>query len=194
MITRIFCLFFSISASIPFGLPTARADAPFSKEVSLLAGISQGYGDGLSKTTSPAYTFFYARSFKEPKAEHFLLRVIADTIVTELTTSANPIALLEASKSTTAVLIRFGFSGCYLWSNVWMGCLDDGPRLTYLLQGSTNAQTLGSFPLGASLHYGGLFPWIITSRAEHGRWDSREKGVSKNNSVNLFLLGAGYNW
>jgi hypothetical protein len=75
-----------------------------------------------------------------------------------------------------------------------MGCLDDGPRLTYLLQGSTNAQTLGSFPLGASLHYGGLFPWIITSRAEHGRWDSREKGVSKNNSVNLFLLGAGYNW
>jgi hypothetical protein len=186
-LSLILCLVLSVFSS-------AKAEIAFSKEVSLLAGVSGSQGSGLNRTSEPAFAFFYARSFKEPKPDQFLLRVIADTIVTELKTSTTPLSLLNASEQVTAVQIRFGFSGCYLWGTDWMACLDDGPRLTYLLQGSSNTQTLGSFPLGATAHYGGLFPWIITSRAEYGRWDSREKGLSKSNSQTLFLLGAGYNW
>jgi hypothetical protein len=190
---RLFFLIFLALLQVRL-ISSASADTPFSKEVSLLGGISRGRGDGLSPTTAPASAFFYARSFKDPKPEHFLLRVIADTVVTEFKTSSTPISLLSPLEPVTAVLIRFGFSGCYLWNADWMGCLDDGPRLSYLLQGSSNSQTLGSFPLGGSLHFGGFFPWMVTTRAEYGRWDSKVKGAAKNNTASLFLIGAGYNW
>ncbi len=173
---------------------SARAEGPFSREISLLGGVSRGNGSGLEGTTSPAAVFWYARSFKQPKPDSFLVRVIADTIISELKTSSEPIANLAANRETQALLIRFGFSGCYLWGSEWMGCLDDGPRMSYLMQGKTDAQVLGSFPLGISFHAGSLYPWMLMARAELGRWESRKNGVTQNNTLALYLLGVGYNW
>lgn len=190
-LTFFIALFFSAT---PFGPNKAFASSPFAREISLLGGISQSSGDGMEGRTAPAAGFLYARSFAVPEPEHFLLRMIADTVWSELTTSAQPLAHLAPQKKATATLVRFGFSGCYVWTTAWMACMDDGPRISWLNQGSSDAQVLGSFPLGLSAHNASFFPWIITTRVEFGRWDSREQGTAKKNVFNFWVGGVGYNW
>ncbi|NBW81108.1 hypothetical protein EBR21_05075 [bacterium] len=184
---------------LAFALYSTTAQAseeqpPFSREISLLGGVAKGDGVGLQKITPPTYGFLYARSFKDPEPGRFLLRVIADTLWTRLKTSEQSIAFLAPNESTSAVLIRFGFSGCWLWSAQWMACLDDGPRIAWLSQGSTNTHVLGSFPLGLSIHNADYYPWSFVARAETGRWNSREKGSDRSSELNFLLVGTGYNW
>lgn len=177
--------------------PLARASepVPFSREISLLGGVSRGQGSGIENQNQAVVGFQYARSFSAPEAEHFLLRIIADTLRTHLKpSSAQPLADLAAAQSAQATLIRFAFSGCYLWSASWMGCFDDGPRISWLSQGNSDAQVLGSFPLGLSLHNGEFFPWIFTLRTEVGRWERRKQGQSQANTLSLAVAGVGYNW
>lgn len=171
------------------------ASVPFTREISLLAGVSKATGGGVESTPQPAFAFLYARSFAVPKAEHFLLRMIADTIWTQLKTSnSQPLAHLAAGRTARATLVRFGFSGCYVWSMSWMACMDDGPRISWLSQGTSDAQVLGSFPLGVSVHNADFFPWVLTLRGEYGRWDTRENGKQLNNQMSYAIFGAGYNW
>jgi hypothetical protein len=167
---------------------------PFSREISLLGGISKGGGNGLEKASNSSLGFLYARSFAKPEPGRLLLRVIADTLWTRVKTSEQSIAFLAPQQSTSAVLIRFGFSGCWLWSPEWMACMDDGPRMSWLSQGSQNAHVLGSFPLGISLHNADFYPWSLVVRAETGRWNSRVSGTERNSDLSLLLVGTGFSW
>ncbi|MFZ9521476.1 MAG: hypothetical protein ACO3A4_13460 [Silvanigrellaceae bacterium] len=172
----------------------AEEHPPFSREISLLVGPAYGGGDGLQSESNTSFGFLYARSFNKPEPERFLLRVIADTLWTSLKTSEKSIAVLSPNTSTSAVLIRFGFSGCWLWSTAWMACLDDGPRISWLSQGSKNAHVLGSFPLGLSVHNADLHPWSFVVRAETGRWNSRQNGSDRNSDLSFVVMGAGFSW
>ncbi|MEN9809827.1 MAG: hypothetical protein RLZZ488_1394 [Pseudomonadota bacterium] len=185
-----------VTLPTPSRASAAESDSvPFTREVSLLAGVSKATGGGVEQTPQFAGAFLYARSFAVPKAEHFLLRMIADTIWTQLKTSnSQPLAHLAAGRIARATLVRFGFSGCYVWSMSWMACMDDGPRISWLSQGNSDAQVLGSFPLGVSLHNADFFPWVLTLRGEYGRWDTRENGKQLNNQMSYAIFGAGYNW
>lgn len=192
--TFVVSLFGMLSVQAAQDNQNPMSKVPFSREISLIGGISQSSGPGVERSIRPASGFIYARSFTLPEPNRFLIRVIADTIWTDLTTSYRPLSQLAPERKAVATLIRFGFSGCYLWSTTWMACMDDGPRISWLNQGTSDAQVLGSFPLGVSVHNGELFPWILSLRGEIGRWQSREKGVQFKNDLSLLWLGAGYNW
>lgn len=181
-----------------FSFVIAKAEdtnPPFVRDISLLGGLAHSRGPGVENAIQPALGFFYARSFSAPQPEHFLLRVIADGLWTHVTPSdTKPLAHLAESQQAQALLVRFGFSGCYLWSFTNLICLDDGPRISWLSQGKNNAQNLGSFPLGLSYHNAKLLPWIFMSRIEFGRWSSRENGSQQHNALSFLLLGFGYQW
>lgn len=172
----------------------ASAQGPFMKEVSLIAGVAQTSGNGLQNLTPPLGGFIYYRAFTTPQPGKFVLRMLADTVVTELTPNQTPLAQLEQERAARAILVRFGFSGCYVPSALWLLCMDDGPRVAWLNQGNTNAQVLGSFPLGLSIHSGHIHPISLHFRAEFGWWKSKENGVAKQSNLNLFWVGSGYHW
>ncbi|MBM3381667.1 MAG: hypothetical protein FJY29_04420 [Betaproteobacteria bacterium] len=174
--------------------PPAQGSEPFMKEVSLIGGVSQASGSGLKNLKAPLGGFIYYRAFSAPQPGKFVLRMLADTVVTQLTPNQTPLAQLEAERSTRAVLVRFGFSGCYVPAPLWLLCMDDGPRVAWLDQGSSNAQVLGSFPLGLSVHSGHAHPIALHLRAEFGWWKSKINNVSQQSNLNLFWLGVGYNW
>jgi hypothetical protein len=172
----------------------SEPQGPFLKEVTLIGGVAQTFGDGLQRGTAPLAGFIYYRAFTPPQAGKFVLRMLADTVVTELTPNRTPLAQLEEDRFTRAILVRFGFSGCYVPSALWLLCMDDGPRVAWLNQGTTNAQVLGSFPLGLSVHSGHAHPMSLHLRAEFGWWKSSVKGFAQQSNLNLFWLGAGYHW
>ena len=173
---------------------THELSAPFMREANLLAGSAQSGGDGLEKSTQPLVGFIYYRAFTPPKERRFVLRMLADALITQLKTSSTPLANLGASEKSRAMLVRFGFSGCWVPDQLWLLCMDDGPRVTWFDQGTKNAQVIGSFPLGISVHSGHLHPVSVHSRIEFGWWKSVKENQAQRSTLNLLWLGAGYSW
>ncbi|MEY4064527.1 MAG: hypothetical protein RIR26_735, partial [Pseudomonadota bacterium] len=166
----------------------------FLREVNLLSGVALSGGDALEKRISLMYGFNYFRAFSKPQSGHFTLRMIADTLVTPFTFSSAPLPGFEGGKEARAILVRFGFSGCYVGENMWLACMDDGPRIGWVKQGTSNAQVLGNFPLGVSLHSGAFHPMSLHARAEFGSWNVRLNGKEQKSHMNFYTLGAGYSW
>lgn len=184
---------------INLALVTREASAsqeliPFQKEVNLLAGTSQSGGTGLQAQANSMFGFVYFRAFTPPQQGRFVLRMLADTVVTKLKSSSQPLLGLDSNTSATAVLIRFGFSGCYLPSAISMLCMDDGPRITWLQSGDASKHVLGSFPLGISAHLALWEQYPLHFRAEFGQWDFVNRRTKNNSYLNLYWLGLGYAW
>jgi|GEM_PF-638151 len=175
--------------------PVLKTTSHFERDVSLVGGFSKTSGNAVAANTLPLAGFLYTRSFTQARAGHFVLRMLADALWTSLTPSdSQPLAHLRSGGKVTATHVRFGFSGCYNFDDLWLMCMDDGPRVSWLAQNSENAQVLGSFPLGVSLHSASLHPWTTHVRGEIGHWTSHENG-QKSSAVFLFgWVGLGYNW
>lgn len=167
---------------------------PFQKEVNLIGGVSQSGGTGLVAQTRSAFGFVYFRAFTPPKAGHFVLRMLADTLVTGVKSSTQPLLGLETDTNASALLIRFGFSGCYLPTATSMLCMDDGPRITWLQADETSRHVLGSFPLGLSAHLALWESVPLHFRAEFGQWNFKNRSLTNNSFLNLYWLGVGYAW
>ena len=196
---RIKILWMLCLAAGSFGLTyhaasAAEAPIPFQKEVNLIAGVSQSGGTGLKSHTTSALGFVYFRAFTPPEAGRFVLRMLADTVVTGVKSSTQPLLGLEPNTSASALLIRFGFSGCYLPNAVSMLCTDDGPRITWFQSGDTSRHVLGSFPLGLSAHLSVWENYPLHFRAEFGQWNFVNRRFKNNSFMNLYWLGAGYAW
>jgi hypothetical protein len=169
--------------------------APFLREANLLAGVAQSGGDGLQSKNRPLIGFIYYRAFTAPQPGRFVLRMLADALLTDVTpSSTTPLSGLQSETVARAALVRFGFSGCYVPDAVWLVCMDDGPRVTWLNQGKQNAQVLGSFPLGVSLHSGHFYPLAVHARAEFGWWKTVQQNKTQKSHLNMFWAGAGYSW
>lgn len=193
-ITLVLGILAALFSSHAIAEESESSSSPFLREVNLLAGVSQSGGDALEKRTPLLYGFNYFRAFSKPKAGRFTLRMIADTLVTPFTFSSAPLPGFDAGKEARAILVRFGFSGCYVGEHTWLACMDDGPRIGWVKQGSVNAQVLGNFPLGVSLHSGAFHPLSLHVRAEFGTWDVRLQGEEQKSQMNFYTLGAGYSW
>lgn len=174
--------------------PESEVVIPFQKEVNLIAGVSQSGGTGLKSQTTSAFGFVYFRAFTPPQAGRFVLRMLADTVITGVNTTTQPLLGLEANTKASALLIRFGFSGCYLPTATTLLCMDDGPRITWLQSGSTSRHVLGSFPLGISAHFAHWVKVPLHIRAEFGQWDFVNRGVKNSSFLNVYWIGAGYAW
>jgi len=188
-----------ILGGVSFGLTGQESHAsddliPFQKEVNLTAGVSQSGGTGLQARTTSALGFVYFRAFTPPQAGRFVLRMLADTLVTGVKSSTQPLLGLETNTSASALLIRFGFSGCYLPNAVSMLCMDDGPRIAWFQSGDTSRHVLGSFPLGLSAHLSVWPNYPLHFRAEFGQWNFVNRRFKNNSFMNLYWLGAGYAW
>lgn len=171
-----------------------ESSIPFMREANLLVGTAFSGGDGLESSSKPMLGFIYYRAFTPPKERRFVLRMLADALITELKTSGAPLANLANATNTRAMLVRFGFSGCWVPNTLWLACMDDGPRVTWLSQGEQDAQVIGSFPLGISVHAGHLHPISLHSRAEFGWWKSTKNNQNQRSTLNFIWLGAGYSW
>lgn len=194
----VFRLFFVLAvflAATPAHSETAAAPSmPFMREANLLIGSAHSGGDGLKTSVEPLVGFIYFRAFTPPQPGKFVLRMLADALLTQITPSDLPLADLAPGEKARAALVRFGFSGCWVPDALWLLCMDDGPRVTWLNQGTQNAQVLGSFPLGLSVHSGHAHPVSLHARAEFSWWKSVRMNTHKRSTLNMFWMGAGYSW